>query len=156
MFHDYDISVSAPKMLNIYKLNSVNINFHDLLLMTPDETIHCNPKKLEKGQNINLQKTPKNAVKFKNIKYMAVFFNSDAENTCINGITYNGKGEIEDSTNTDDVKAEHQILEFECMGNVTKCICVHRTIDRLIYYQLLDMNNVSDQDHLMRYVDESK
>eukprot|EP01084_Bolivina_argentea_P011329 21175_1 len=82
-----EMDISQPKEINIYKLNNLNINFDDLSCIKPDKTIKCKPKKLEKGQNINLQK----ASKFTKIKYLAIYIKSNqngTENTFINGISF--------------------------------------------------------------------
>eukprot|EP01084_Bolivina_argentea_P011331 21177_1 len=89
-----EMDISQPKEINIYKLNNLNINFDDLSCIKPDKTIKCKPKKLEKGQNINLQK----ASKFTKIKYLAIYIKSNqngTENTFINGISFNYKLESE-------------------------------------------------------------
>eukprot|EP01084_Bolivina_argentea_P264755 448585_1 len=88
---DEDIDISGPKDVLIYKILDLNINFDDLLSIQPDKSIKCNIKKLEKGQNISLQKTSKSAIKFKKIKYLAIYVKTNqknTENTIINGIKF--------------------------------------------------------------------
>eukprot|EP01084_Bolivina_argentea_P167888 291251_1 len=84
-----EMDISQPKEINIYILNNLNINFDDISSFEYDKSIKCSIKKLSKGQNINLQKTSKNAIKFKKIKHLAIYIQSNqknTENTIINGI----------------------------------------------------------------------
>ncbi len=90
---DDSIDASQPKQINIYALDNINVSFNDLSEMKCDKTINCNIKKLEKGQNINLQKTSKNAIKFNKIKYLSIYIKTnqnDSENTFINAIKLKG------------------------------------------------------------------
>eukprot|EP01083_Nonionella_stella_P271737 921035_1 len=66
-----DEEASSPKQVHIYKINNLSVNFDDLSSMKPDKPVMCNAKKLgKKGQVIHLQKSPKNAVKCNQIKYL--------------------------------------------------------------------------------------
>eukprot|EP01084_Bolivina_argentea_P125430 222237_1 len=86
-----DIDASAPKQLHIYKLDNMNKNFDDITSMKPDKSVICSNKKLRKGQKIKLKSTSKNAIKFKTIKYLAIYVESnqnDTEKTYITGIKF--------------------------------------------------------------------
>ena len=83
------MNVSPPKQIHIYKLDNLNKNFHDIQSMKPDKSIKCSINKLKNGQRINLQKTAKNAVQFKNTKYLAIYIETNqnqTKNTYLNGI----------------------------------------------------------------------
>eukprot|EP01084_Bolivina_argentea_P270152 459307_1 len=61
--------------------------------MKPDRNVCCSIKKLQKGQKINLQKSAKNAIKFKKIQYVAIYISSnqhDTEQTLVNFISFIG------------------------------------------------------------------
>eukprot|EP01084_Bolivina_argentea_P264145 447336_1 len=91
---DTEIDTSPPKQIHIYKINNVNKNFDDIKSMKPTQSIKCSSKKLSKGQSINLKKKAASAIKFKSIRYLAVYIESnqnDTENTHLNGITFKGK-----------------------------------------------------------------
>eukprot|EP01084_Bolivina_argentea_P145841 255517_1 len=84
---------SPPKQVHIYNLNNLNVDFDDIKSMKPDKSIKCYTKKLAKGQFINLRKNSRNSVKFKKTKYLAIYINSnqnDSEKTYLNGINLNG------------------------------------------------------------------
>ena len=75
---DQDEDVSAPKQVHIYKLKNLNVNFDDLNKLKPDKSISCSQKKIVKGQNINLQK---NTTKFQKTKYLAIYIESNQNET---------------------------------------------------------------------------
>eukprot|EP01084_Bolivina_argentea_P076714 139065_1 len=89
-----EIDTSSPKQVHIYKISNLHLNFDDINAIKPDVSIHCTKTKLEnKGQNIKLQKQSKNAIKFKQIKYMCIYIKSnqnDTELTHINSIIFKG------------------------------------------------------------------
>eukprot|EP01084_Bolivina_argentea_P220681 373956_1 len=87
-----DVDASPPKQINIYKIHNLGVNFDDLSAIKCDKKVNCKPKKLNAGQNIDLTKTSKNAVKFKKIQYLAIYIKSnqlDSENTFINAVGLN-------------------------------------------------------------------
>eukprot|EP01084_Bolivina_argentea_P299460 516196_1 len=91
--NDTSTDASPPKLVHIYKTDNSNINFNDLSSMKPDKSITCSAKKLSKGQNIKLQKETRNTIKFKNIKYLIIYVESNqgnTDNTFINFITFKG------------------------------------------------------------------
>lgn len=84
-----DLDISPPKEVDIYKTANLSIDFNDLSSMTPDVSIQCKSKKLNKGQAIKLQKSSKNAIKFKSVQYLVIHIKSnqnDTEQTYLNGI----------------------------------------------------------------------
>eukprot|EP01084_Bolivina_argentea_P051178 94133_1 len=74
---DDEIDTSPPKQIHIYKISNMNKDFDDLKSTKSDKCIKCSVKKLSNGQKINLQKTSKNAIKFKKIKYLAIYIQTN-------------------------------------------------------------------------------
>ncbi len=69
-------------------------------------------KQLSKGQTTNLQKNAKNSIKFKKIKHLAIYIESnqnDTEKTYLNGIIFNGTSPKKNAPKPmdDDVFAEY-------------------------------------------------
>eukprot|EP01084_Bolivina_argentea_P104392 186924_1 len=87
--------MSLPKRIDIYKIDSLNKDFDDInSIKTANKSYTCSSKKLMKGQTIKLKDKSKNAVKFKKIKFVAIYIKSnqqDTEKTYLNGIKFNGK-----------------------------------------------------------------
>eukprot|EP01084_Bolivina_argentea_P261820 442610_1 len=89
--HD-DLDMSNPKEIHIYKIKNMNITFDDIKTMKPDKSVSI--KTSSKVKNINLKKNAKNAIKFKTIKYVAIYVSSnqnDTEVTYFNAIIFKGK-----------------------------------------------------------------
>eukprot|EP01083_Nonionella_stella_P050147 133485_1 len=87
---------SPPKLVHIYKTAHNHLNFDDMESMEPDLSITCSSRALKKGKRINLTKIrkPKIALKFKKIKFVAMFIKSnqtDTETTFINGVVFKGQ-----------------------------------------------------------------
>merc|ERR1712129_105785 len=77
-----ELQVSAPKLLFIYAVNDLNVNFDDLETMQEDKDITTGLKKVNgKGQMVKLQNEPKNMAKFKKLKYLAVCIKSNHKET---------------------------------------------------------------------------
>ena len=90
---DEDEDISQPKNIHIYKLDNLNVNFDDLLSLNPHKSIICDKKKLVKGQNIKLQKQSKNITKFKKVKYLAIYIETnqnETEKTILHAIQVKG------------------------------------------------------------------
>ena len=84
---------SSPKQIHIYSMQHLNINFDDLKQLNPDKSIKCSTKKLKKGQKIMLNKTSKNVLTFKHVLCIAIFIESNQNNTeltHLNGIKFHG------------------------------------------------------------------
>ena len=87
---------SAPKEVEIFKIDDLSKDFNDVHDMKPTHSISCSVKKLNKGQLINLKKKSKLAVKFKKIKYLAILIKSNqksTETTFLSGIVLKGKSD---------------------------------------------------------------
>eukprot|EP01084_Bolivina_argentea_P008197 15328_1 len=86
-----DINTSPPKQIHIIKIYNINKTFDDIKTLKSHITINCSPKKLANGQNIILDNTVKTALQFKKIRYLAIYIESNqnnTENTHINGIEF--------------------------------------------------------------------
>eukprot|EP01083_Nonionella_stella_P271736 921034_1 len=140
-----DDDVSCPKQVHIYKINNLSLNFEDLISMKPDKTVTCNAKKLgKKGQVIHLQKSPKNAVKFNHIKYLAIFIDSnqnDTETTVVNAISFKtivtSKPSSAAITFNRNAKETNQSLNpsSQCASNAAQCDHVNDALKCLQLYQ---------------------
>eukprot|EP01084_Bolivina_argentea_P050205 92311_1 len=75
--NDAQNEISAPKKVHIYKLKNLSKDFSDIHLLKPDKSINCSVKKLAKGQTINLQKTSRNAIQFKQLQHLAIYIESN-------------------------------------------------------------------------------
>eukprot|EP01083_Nonionella_stella_P274468 931695_1 len=99
-----NVDVSEPKKVNVFKIDNLRFNFDDVRSRTPNKTVHCSTKRLSKGQYINLQKEPKNAIQFKNTQCLAIYIESnqnDTENTLVHSISLRIKH------NDDEKQIEH-------------------------------------------------
>ncbi len=160
--NDNDIDISPPKDIYIYKILDLNINFDDLLSIQYDKSIKCNIKKLEKGQKINVQKTSKNSIKFKKIKYLAICIKTNLnnhENTIINAIKLNVNVENDNNNNNQIISdllnnklSQSKEEEIEYFPPIYKCIHINKIIDIIIYYNKLNIYNISDQQKLLKYI----
>eukprot|EP01084_Bolivina_argentea_P145172 254517_1 len=86
--------ISPPNRIHIYSMQHLNINFNDIRTLKPDKSINCSTKKLKKGQKISLNKTLQNVMKFRQTLYVAVFIETNQNNTeqtYLNGIKINGE-----------------------------------------------------------------
>eukprot|EP01084_Bolivina_argentea_P168165 291700_1 len=132
MDEDEKIDASQPKQINVYKIENLNINFNDLSNIKYDVKIDCNVKKLEKGQNIKLQKTTKNVIKFNKIKYLAIYIKTNqnnTENTFVNAIKLKGNVKIENNNN--DMKSsiiEEKELEEKNFEYPVGCVSINECI----------------------------
>eukprot|EP01083_Nonionella_stella_P297882 1011349_1 len=97
---DYSGSLpSAPKLVHIYKTEHNNINFDDVesMSMKPDVSVTCSIRALHKGKTIRFaKKTPKTALKFKKIRFVTIFIESnhgteEETTTYINGVVFRGQ-----------------------------------------------------------------
>eukprot|EP01083_Nonionella_stella_P233048 821504_1 len=149
-----DEDVSCPKQVNIYKINNLSVNFDDLSSMKPDKTVTCNAKKLcTKGQVIHLQKSPKNAVQFNQIKYLAIYIDSnqnDTEITVLNAISF--KTNVASNSSSSPITLQTSTKQSmnpstQCASNAAQCDHVNDALKCLQLYQSLDIsNNESDRD----------
>eukprot|EP01083_Nonionella_stella_P133500 405894_1 len=155
-----DEDVSCPKQVNIYKINNLSVNFDDLSSMKPDKTVTCNAKKLcKKGQVIHLQKSPKNAVQFNQIKYLAIYIDSnqnDTETTVLNAISFKtivtskpSSAAITFQSNSNTKQSLNP--STQCTSNAALCDHVNDALKCLQLYQSLDISsNESDRDRMMK------
>eukprot|EP01084_Bolivina_argentea_P050990 93803_1 len=108
---DDGIDTSQPKQIHIYKIDGINKSFDDIQSMKSDKSLTCSIKKLSKGQKINLKKTSKNAIKFQKIRFLAIYVESnqnDTENTHLNGIKFYGKGNGEKIIDASKMSIKHR------------------------------------------------
>ena len=94
---DDEDQLSPPKEVEIFKIDDLSKDFDDVHDMKPNHSVSCSAKKLVKGQVINLKKKSKIAVKFKKIKYLALFIKSnqkETEKTFLSGIILNGQCDV--------------------------------------------------------------
>eukprot|EP01084_Bolivina_argentea_P258590 436016_1 len=155
--HD-DTTISAPKKVDVFKIKHLNINFDDIRSMTADKSIKCSIKKLSNGQNINLYKNPKLAVKFQKIKFLAVYIKSnqnDTEQTYLNAITFHGPSKYKiDPNNTKDEQSETKLnvdtmtLAKKDTNRIKSTSRAHVTSRHLSEQHLLDEWIISDVDHI--------
>lgn len=84
---------SAPKEIQIFKIDDLSKDFNDVQEMKKDHSVNCKPNKLAKGQSVNLQKKAKIAVKFKKVRCLAIWIKSnqaETEKTYLSGIIFEG------------------------------------------------------------------
>eukprot|EP01083_Nonionella_stella_P018436 51372_1 len=158
--------ISAPKRIHVYKISNLSISFEDLLSMQPDQTITCNPKNLtRKGQIIPLQKSSKNAIKFKKTKYLAIYIDSnenDTETTLLNAITIQTDAGTPGNT-TKSISQSVSILGSQNKNeNLVRSLCksvsiedgcdqVDNVLHCLCFYQSLDLeNDAAHRDEMMK------
>eukprot|EP01084_Bolivina_argentea_P236035 397001_1 len=101
-----DKNASPPKQIHIYKLNNLNVDFADIQSLNPAKSVVCSSRKLEKGQTINLQKHSSNAIKFKHVQFLAIYIESnqdDTEQTFFNAIKFMGSNNKHEH-HTDQIK----------------------------------------------------
>ena len=87
-------NASSPGKIYIKRVSQININFDDIGSLKKGKLIKCCVRKLQKGQRIDLNKDLRNVAKFKNIKYLAIFIETNqdkTEFTYLNGLTFEGK-----------------------------------------------------------------
>eukprot|EP01083_Nonionella_stella_P022202 61421_1 len=87
---------SPPKLVHIYKSEHNNLTFEDMDSMTPDLSIACSARALNKGKTIHLakMKKTKTALKFRKIRFVTLFIQSNQNNTettYINGVGFIGQ-----------------------------------------------------------------
>lgn len=87
--------VSVPKKVSIYKLKDLDVDFEDLKSrMKADKSLICSEKKLStKGVTFKLQNESKLTVKFKTAQCIAIFIETnqnDTEKTIINKVLLKG------------------------------------------------------------------
>eukprot|EP01084_Bolivina_argentea_P276342 471524_1 len=83
--------ISPPNQVHLYKISNLSINFDDVQSLTPNKSVKCSAKKLAKGQNIKLQNNSKNAIHFSQIQFLAIYIQSnqnDTDATYLNGIKF--------------------------------------------------------------------
>eukprot|EP01083_Nonionella_stella_P267635 904179_1 len=158
---DFDISdsdedPSAPKRVHVLLIDNLSKDFEDIKSMKPDKTAKCSIKSLSKGQTISLQKTTKTALKFKKTRYLAIYIESnqnDTEKTYLNGLRFQGIGPKESThVHGNDVDSEEEFLQhlrraYEndvalnrgnfCDGRLTNCGYLNRFTK--------DMNTFTDK-----------
>eukprot|EP01084_Bolivina_argentea_P051180 94136_1 len=118
---DDELDISAPKKVHIYKIDNLNKDFDDITTMKPDVNIKCSSKKLSKGQTVNLKQVSKNALKFNKIRYLAIYIETnqnDTENTFINGFRFNGKIDA----NQQNQLTDYNIHPFDIKKEITEAI----------------------------------
>eukprot|EP01084_Bolivina_argentea_P178651 308771_1 len=146
---------SQPKRIHIYNIDNLNKNFDDLKATKPDKTVKCFPKKLEKGQFINLKKNSKNSIKFKKTRNLAIYITSnqnETEKTHINSIKINGKPNSHE---------QHKILieQKEIIANIDLSM-VHKNkytkiTDNFLFDQT-DKQNKAKLDDLLKEFKETE
>eukprot|EP01083_Nonionella_stella_P018435 51370_1 len=171
--HIGDVDVSAPKRVRVYKINNLSVNFVDVSSMKADKTVQCKTPKLKRGQIIHLQKSSKNAIKFKQTKHLAIYIDSnqrDTEVTLINAITLSCTGtatmsKAASSTNktkhilparNHNEKSLYALPKCVSIKNGVRCDRVNNVLRCLCFYQSLDIdNNDSHRDALVKtFTDE--
>eukprot|EP01083_Nonionella_stella_P063988 166363_1 len=175
--NDDDISASVPKRVHVYNINNLSVNFDDLSSMKAAISVDCTTSKLQKGQTIKLQKSSKTAHKFNQIKYLAIYIDSNqdgTETTLINGIIINpsistaSKATIsttkeqkhKPSIEEQEYKNEKSLYSLPRCARVSikkgaRCEHVDNVMKCLCFYQSLDIeNNVSDRDEMVRTLND--
>eukprot|EP01084_Bolivina_argentea_P309652 535671_1 len=90
---DEDNDMSQPKQIQVYSVDTPNINFEDIKSLKTNKSVKCSVKKLHKGLTINFKNNAKNSINFQKIKYLAIYITSnqrDTETTYINSIRFHG------------------------------------------------------------------
>ena len=83
---------SPPKQIHIYKLSHLNQDFEDIKGLKPHKSLKCSSRRLSKGQNANLRKNISKPLAFANVKFMAIFIESnqeDTDKTYLHGLSFN-------------------------------------------------------------------
>eukprot|EP01084_Bolivina_argentea_P262077 443115_1 len=75
---DIEHDTSPPKQIHIYNIDNLSKDFDDLMSMKSHKSIECTPKKLNKGQFINLKK---NSTKFHKSRCLAIYITSNQNET---------------------------------------------------------------------------
>eukprot|EP01084_Bolivina_argentea_P160389 279301_1 len=146
---------SAPKQINIYKLNNLNINFDDMQVLFPDTSIKCATKKLKKGQSIKLQKQSKNILKFKQTKYLAIYIASNqlnTVNTYINSIEF--KGTYTGQTKKPNAKIQTKLAKKKVQAAAEKKI--NEEVDKILTNNPHKIDDFSIFEHDSMYCFKSK
>ena len=114
---------SPPRQVHAFKIKHANYNFDDFQnqALKPDKSLQCSAKKLAKGQLLKLK-----APKFKRLKFLALFIDSNqegTEKTYLNGISM--KGQFDDALNEqkgdgdDDVATTLRLRKIEDVNQET-------------------------------------
>ena len=144
--------VSPPKQIHLFKLSNLNHDFDDIKGLKPNKSIKCSSKKLLKGQMVNLRKKTSNPLAFQRIKYLAVFIESnqdDTEKTYIHGLSL--KGDLGANTKTKNIVigglnqkcycSRHKLTPHTMRGAVDpntpsiRCFCCQRMPKDNVYYR---------------------
>eukprot|EP01084_Bolivina_argentea_P167889 291255_1 len=71
------IDASPPKLIHIYKTKNINLDFDNIQSLKADKIVKCSKNKLKTEQVVKLNKSSKNALKFKVVKYLAIYIQSN-------------------------------------------------------------------------------
>eukprot|EP01083_Nonionella_stella_P167243 561511_1 len=95
-----DEPMSAPRTIDCFALESLNVNFNDFDEKKCDKSIVCSSSKLAKGQKIKLQQIPK----FRKTRNLALYIKSnqdDVDKTFLNTLTFHGSPPKQKRLNVD-------------------------------------------------------
>eukprot|EP01083_Nonionella_stella_P022589 62476_1 len=116
--------LSQPKQVHIYRLASLNVNFDDMKSLKPDKSKKCSAKKLAKGQVVDFKKQSKTAIKFKSVKCIAIYIESnqkDTEQTVLNAIKFKATMDASiPSNNTRTDQNDPRVTGIFC-GDINSC-----------------------------------
>eukprot|EP01084_Bolivina_argentea_P281849 482333_1 len=144
------LDISPPKLTHIYMLDNLSKNFDDIQSMKPDKTAECSIKKLKKGQRINLKKNAKNAIKFSKTKFIALYIQSnqnDTENTYLNRVVLSGKAITNSSTNDLDFddKSDNDMTQNEKKHALLKITNFVKHFEEMESNMNIDENQITSE-----------
>ena len=155
-----DIDASPPKLIHIYKTENININFDDISSIKPDVSIQCKSNKLsnsKKGQMIKLQKQSKNVPKFKKVKYLVIYIQSNQNDV---ELTYFNRMEFVGSAGPKDVIKKHEKNEAlsKLHDELMKGTYIHSQVHNYVHKCTSNKNNLCDchtTDIFIKSIDSS-
>eukprot|EP01084_Bolivina_argentea_P267729 454559_1 len=84
-------NISPPKLVHVYSTNHLNIDFNDIKTIKSHCSAVCKANKLKKGQKIKLNTTAQIAAKFRRVRFLVIYIESNinsTEVTYLNGIKF--------------------------------------------------------------------
>eukprot|EP01084_Bolivina_argentea_P148536 259657_1 len=153
-----DMDTSPPKQVHIYKLSNLSANFDDMKSIKPDKSIKCSVKKLNKGQVINLQKNASNRLKFKKTKYMAIYIETnqnDTETTFLNYIQFNGRLSLSNIDSNIISGLPSKSSKINQVSNKNTSSVVFDQCDAKMKRKFKEMKQILDQTDAKKSMDET-
>ena len=115
---------SPPKQIHIYKLSNLDQDFEDIKGLKPHKSMVCSSKKLSKGQTVNLRKNITKPLAFRKVKYMAIFIESNQDNTeftYLHGISLKNNSTVREQSKSIECEAVSAILDdFSTIQDTTQ------------------------------------